>query len=145
MGVRVPALAACVEDETEERRLDEEPKRSEQFGEVVEGETKFMFQVAFGLLRNRQDAEDAVQEAFLKLYRGEAWLRMENERGFLARTVWRVALDHLPRSSERMADVAEVELAARGGAAEARALGVGRGGGVVWRVDVLRDGAARPP
>ena len=118
MGVRVQALAACVEDEAEERRLDEEPKRSEQFGEMVERQTKFMFQVAFGLLRNRQDAEDAVQEAFLKLYRGEAWLRMENERGFLARTVWRVALDHLPRSSERMADVAEMQLAASGGSPE---------------------------
>src|SRR5260370_26991521 len=93
MGVRVQALAACVEDETEERRLDEEPQRSERFGEMVERQAKFMFQVAFGLLRNRQDAEDAVQEALLKLYRGEAWLRMENERGFLARTVWRGALD----------------------------------------------------
>jgi RNA polymerase sigma-70 factor, ECF subfamily len=118
MGVRVQALAACVEDGTEEQRLDEVPERSERFGEMVERQTKFMFQVAFGLLRNRQDAEDAVQEAFLKLYRGEAWLRMENERGFLARTVWRVALDHLPRAAERMADVAEMQLTAGGGSPE---------------------------
>jgi RNA polymerase sigma-70 factor (ECF subfamily) len=73
-----------------------------------------MFQVAFGLLRNRQDAEDAVQEAFLKLYRGEAWLRMENERGFLARTVWRVALDRMPKAPESMVDAAEIELATKG-------------------------------
>jgi RNA polymerase sigma-70 factor (ECF subfamily) len=118
MGVRVQALAACVEDGTEEQRLDEVPERSERFGEMVERQTKFMFQVAFGLLRNRQDAEDAVQEVSLKLYRGEAWLRMENERGFLARTVWRVALDHLPRAAERMADVAEMELTASGGSPE---------------------------
>ncbi|HTD97377.1 MAG TPA: RNA polymerase sigma factor [Edaphobacter sp.] len=118
MGVRVQALASCVEDETEERRLDEEPERSERFGEMVERQTKFMFQVAFGLLRNRQDAEDAVQEAFLKLYRGEAWLRIENEKGFLARTVWRVALDHLPKAAERMADVAEMQLTASGGSPE---------------------------
>src|SRR5882757_5338205 len=112
MGVRVQALAACVEDETEERRLDEEPQRSERFEEMVARQARFMFQVAFGLLRNRQDAEDAVQEAFLKLYRGEAWLRMENEKGFLARTVWRVALDHLPKAAERMVDVSEMQLAA---------------------------------
>jgi RNA polymerase sigma-70 factor (ECF subfamily) len=118
MGVRVQALAACVDDETEVRRLDEEPQRSERFGEMVERQTKFMFQVAFGLLRNRQDAEDAVQEAFLKLYRGEAWLRMENEKGFLARTVWRVALDHLPKAVERMTDVAEMQLTASGGSPE---------------------------
>ncbi len=75
-----------------------------------------MFQVAFGLLRNRQDAEDAVQEAFLKLYRTDGWLRMESEKGFLARTVWRVALDHLPRASEQMQDVSEMQLSATGGA-----------------------------
>ena len=118
MGVRVQALAACVEEETEEQRLDEASERSERFGEMVDRQARFMFQVAFGLLRNRQDAEDAVQEAFLKLYRGEAWLRMENERGFLARTVWRVALDHLPKTAERMTDVAEMQLTASGGSPE---------------------------
>ena len=91
-------------------------RRDEQFEEMVGRQSRFMFQVAFGLLRNRQDAEDAVQEAFLKLYRGEAWLRMDNEKGFLARTVWRVALDHLPRAAERTLDVSEMELAASGGA-----------------------------
>jgi len=118
MGVRVQAFVACVEDRTEEQRLDAASERSERFGEMVERQAKFMFQVAFGLLRNRQDAEDAVQEAFLKLYRGEAWLRMESEKGFLARTVWRVALDHLPRAAERMADVAEMQLTASGGSPE---------------------------
>src|SRR4030081_3566751 len=129
MGVRVQALAACVEDGTEEQRLDEAPERSERFGEMVERQSKFMFQVAFGLLRNRQDAEDAVQEALLKLYRGEAWLRMESEKGFLARTVWRVALDHLPKAAERMADVAEIQLAATGGGPGPKGGGGGGGAG----------------
>jgi RNA polymerase sigma-70 factor (ECF subfamily) len=114
MGFR--ALAEDVEDGLSELRCDEAMERDERFGEMVGRQARFMFQVAFGLLRNRQDAEDAVQEAFLKLYRGEAWLRMENERGFLARTVWRVALDHLPLVAERMSsDVSEMELAASGG------------------------------
>ncbi len=118
MGVRVQALAAYVEDGTDELRLEEAPGRSERFGEMVERQARFMFQVAFSLLRNQQDAEDAVQEAFLKLYRGEAWLRIENERGFLARTVWRVALDHLPKTVERMPDVSEMQLEASGGSPE---------------------------
>ena len=84
--------------EVEEQRCGEVEKRDERFEEMVGRQSRLMFQVAFGLLRNRQDAEDAVQEAFLKLYRGEAWLRMNNEKGFVARTVWRVALDHLPRA-----------------------------------------------
>ena len=113
MGVRVEALAAYVENQVEELRG--ERRRDEQFEEMVGRQSRFMFQVAFGLLRNRQDAEDAVQEAFLKLYRGEAWLRMDNEKGFLARTVWRVALDHLPTAAERTLDVSEMELAAGGG------------------------------
>src|SRR6266853_833117 len=120
MGVRVEALAAYVENQVEELRCGEVERRDEQFQEMVGRQSRFMFQVAFGLLRNRQDAEDAVQEAFLKLYRGEAWLRMDNEKGFLARTVWRVALDHLPRVAERMAGVAEMQLTASGGSPEKR-------------------------
>jgi RNA polymerase sigma-70 factor (ECF subfamily) len=116
MGVRVEAFAAYLENQVEELRCGEAERRVERFEEMVGRQSKFMFQVAFGLLRNRQDAEDAVQEAFLKLYRGEAWLRMDNEKGFLARTVWRVALDHLPRAAERALDVSEMELAASGGA-----------------------------
>jgi len=116
MGVRVDALAAFVENQVEELRCGEAERRDERFEELVGRQSRFMFQVAFSLLRNQQDAEDAVQEAFLKLYRGEAWLRMDNEKGFLARTVWRVALDHLPRAAERTLDVSEMELAASGGA-----------------------------
>jgi len=114
MGVRVEALAAYVENQVEELRCGEAERRDERFEEMVGRQSRFMFQVAFGLLRNRQDAEDAVQEAFLKLYRGEAWLRIENEKGFLARTVWRVALDRLPKAADRMADVAEMQLTASG-------------------------------
>jgi RNA polymerase sigma-70 factor (ECF subfamily) len=114
MGVRVQALTELVEDGRDESRCDVAMGRDERFEEMVARQARFMFQVAFGLLKNRQDAEDAVQEAFLKLYRGEAWLRMENEKGFLARTVWRVALDHLPKAAEQMSDVAEMQLAASG-------------------------------
>lgn len=121
MGVRVEALTEYVEDRRQERRCEDAIQRDERFEEMVARQARFMFQVAFGLLRNTQDAEDAVQEAFLKLYRGEAWLRMENEKGFLARTVWRVALDHLPKASE-MSDVSEIELAAVGGSPEENAV-----------------------
>jgi RNA polymerase sigma-70 factor (ECF subfamily) len=118
MGVRVQALAEYVDDRRDELRCDDAMGREERFEEMVGRQARFMFQVAFGLLRNRQDAEDAVQEAFLKLYRGEAWLRMENEKAFLARTVWRVALDHLPKAAERMVDVAEMQLEATGDSPE---------------------------
>jgi RNA polymerase sigma-70 factor (ECF subfamily) len=99
---------------TRSLRHDETAARDDEFAGLVERQTQFMFRVAYGLLRNVQDAEDAVQEAFLKLYRGEAWRRMEDERAFLARTVWRVALDRAPRAAERMEAVAGMEIAAGG-------------------------------
>jgi RNA polymerase sigma-70 factor (ECF subfamily) len=118
MGVRVEALVEYVDDARDGLHCDQAMGRDERFEEMVARQATFMFRVAFGLLRNRQDAEDAVQEAFLKLYRGEAWLRMENEKGFLARTVWRVALDHLPRGTAQMSDAAEMQLAASGDSPE---------------------------
>jgi RNA polymerase sigma-70 factor (ECF subfamily) len=45
---------------------------------------------------------------------------MEDEKAFLARTVWRVALDRLPRGSEDDRDVAEVEIAWTGQSPEER-------------------------
>jgi RNA polymerase sigma-70 factor (ECF subfamily) len=77
------------------------PERERRFAALVERHSRLMFRVAFSLLRNTQDAEDAVQEAFLKLYRGEAWRRMEDEKAFLARTVWRVGLNRLPNPKHR--------------------------------------------
>jgi RNA polymerase sigma-70 factor (ECF subfamily) len=110
----VDALAGYVDERAD--ALDEGARRDERFEEMVARQARFMFQVAFGLLRNRQDAEDAVQEAFLKLYRTDGWQRIENEKGFLARTVWRVALDHLPRATDHMLDVSEMQLTATGAA-----------------------------
>ncbi|RXH57897.1 RNA polymerase sigma-54 factor RpoN [Granulicella sibirica] len=74
---------------------------------------RFLYRVAFGLLRNAQDAEDAVQEALLKLFRGDAWKEIEDERAFLARVVWRVGLDRLEGRNKRAGDgdVTEMEVA----------------------------------
>ena len=104
-------------------RHDEVAVRDDEFAGLVERQARFMFRVAYSLLRNVQDAEDAVQEAFLKLYRGVAWRRMEDERAFLARTVWRVALDRAPRALERMDDVTAVEIADGGESPEDLAAG----------------------
>jgi RNA polymerase sigma-70 factor (ECF subfamily) len=100
-----PGDESKVADTVERARTLE---RDEAFAGMVARQSRLMFRVAYGLLRNANDAEDAVQEAFLKLYRGEAWRAMEDEKAFLARTVWRVALDRVPA---RMDDVAGMELA----------------------------------
>jgi RNA polymerase sigma-70 factor, ECF subfamily len=67
--------------------------REVQFAELVERQSRFVYRVAFAILRNAQDAEDVVQDTFMKLYRLNAWQEMNDERAFLARAAWRLAVD----------------------------------------------------
>lgn len=120
MGVEVSIWSQCGSESEGWLQRERRAERDAAFGLLVERQSRLMFRVAYSLLRNAHDAEDTVQEAFLKLYRGDAWLRMEDEKGFLARTVWRVALDKLPRRDET--DVTEMELAASGDSPEMSAL-----------------------
>ena len=69
-----------------------------EFTALVQRQSRFVFQVAYAALLNSHDAEDAVQETFLKLYRNRGWQHVDNERAFLARVAWRVAIDLRPRS-----------------------------------------------
>ncbi len=64
-----------------------------EFTALVERQSRFVFRVAYAVLLNAHDAEDALQETFLKLYRNGGWQHVNNERAFLARVAWRVALD----------------------------------------------------
>ena len=53
------------------------------------------FRVAYGVLRQRQDAEDVAQEALVRAYRKRCSLRdRERFRSWLVRICWRLALDH---------------------------------------------------
>ena len=79
--------------------------REAQFAELVKRRSRFVFRVAWAVLRNAHDTEDAVQEAFLKLYRTGAWQRMDDERAFLARTAWRLAVDGTTTKRQMQMDV----------------------------------------
>lgn len=71
-----------------------------EFTALVERQSRFVFRVAYAVLLNAADAEDVVQETFLKLYRNRGWQNIENERAFLARAAWRVAVDRRPRTAK---------------------------------------------
>lgn len=64
-----------------------------QFTSLVTRQSRFVFRVAYSVLRHAHDAEDVVQEMFMKLYRTGAWKTMQDEKGFLARATWRLAVD----------------------------------------------------
>lgn len=70
-----------------------------EFTALVQRESRFVFRVAYAVLINAHDAEDAAQETFLKLYRNGGWRGVESERAFLARAAWRVAQDSRRRRS----------------------------------------------
>ncbi len=63
-----------------------------QFTLLVERQSRFVFRVAYAILRNVEDAEDVVQETFLKLFRSGAWRHAQDEKAFLARVSWRLAV-----------------------------------------------------
>ena len=67
------------------------------FADLVRRMSPFVFRVAYAALRDRGAAEDAVQEAFLKLHRSGAWRAIRDERAFLARIAWRAAQKVRPR------------------------------------------------
>src|SRR6185312_3238648 len=84
-----------------------------RFAALAEEHGRLLFRIAHGLLRNAHDAEDAVQEALLRVYKsglrvdGHAGLRddcepeIANEKAYLARTVWRAGLDIAARRPKR--------------------------------------------
>ena len=62
------------------------------------------FRVAYSVLRNRQDAEDVAQEAFLRAHSRFTQLRDRTRfRAWLVRTSWRLAMDFLRGSRRRAA------------------------------------------
>jgi RNA polymerase sigma-70 factor (ECF subfamily) len=67
--------------------------------------------VAYGVLRNREDAEDVAQEAFTKAYRRFHQLRDRDRfRAWLVRMTWRMALDRQRSNRRRLArDMRAVE------------------------------------
>jgi RNA polymerase sigma-70 factor (ECF subfamily) len=58
----------------------------------------------------------------LKLYRSAAWRKMNNEKAFLARTVWRVALDRLPKVQQQSLNEGHEQFAVKGDSPETTAI-----------------------
>ena len=86
-----------------------------------------LYRVAFSVLRNATDAEDAVQEAFVRVLRHRDSLsEVRDQRVWLIRIVWNIVLDRKRRAKTRPEtdDVSELArvLPASGLSAEERAV-----------------------
>ena len=75
-----------------------------EFEDRLADSSALAFRVALGVLRNRHDAEDVAQEAFLRAYQNFSSLRnRERFRSWLVRIAWRLALDRIRSSRRRQA------------------------------------------
>ncbi len=73
---------------------------------LVAGHARMVFRIAYSILRNHHDAEDAVQECFLRVVKHKSRLhKVRNAKTWLARVAWTTALDK--RRSGRMTALGE--------------------------------------
>jgi RNA polymerase sigma-70 factor, ECF subfamily len=98
----------------------------ELIDKLVQEYSGTLYRVAYSVLRQAEDAEDAVQETFMRALRHSEMLgEVRNHRVWLIRIVWNIVLDRKRRAKTRPEtdDVSEFErvLPASGLSAEERA------------------------
>ena len=65
---------------------------------LVRQYSRLVYRIAYGVLRQHHDAEDATQETFMRVLRHSSKLvEVEDPKTWLARIVWRVAVDRSKR------------------------------------------------
>jgi RNA polymerase sigma-70 factor (ECF subfamily) len=75
-----------------------------EFEERLRESSSLAIRVAYGVVRQRQDAEEIAQEAFAKAYRSFSQLRDRNSfRAWLVRMTWRMAIDRWRADRRRTA------------------------------------------
>ena len=73
--------------------LEMPPEEARSLRQVFEAEESPLLRYAYGLVGQRETAEDLVQEAFVRLH--AHWDEVANPRAWLFRTVHNLALNHL--------------------------------------------------
>ena len=127
MYERQPVRIRRLDGDRPKRRARRDPparRRSKRSRPWSTSTPSTLYRVAFSVLRNAADAEDAVQEAFLRVLRHRDTLgEVRDHRVWLIRIVWNIVLDRKRRAKTRpetddIADLARV-LPANGLSAEA--------------------------
>ncbi len=97
-----------------DKAMNEEARRRAEEAAVAGLVSQYagtLYRVAYSVLRNAADAEDAVQEAFVRVLRHrETLAEVRDQRVWLIRIVWNVVLDRKRRMKTRPEtdDVAEL-------------------------------------
>lgn len=73
---------------------------------LVEKYQDFVFSIAFKVLKNREEAEEAAQDAFVKAYRALASFEQRSKFGtWLYQIAWRVAIDRYRMKSLKSSSI----------------------------------------
>jgi RNA polymerase sigma-70 factor, ECF subfamily len=83
--------------------------QEDQLELAVRQHARLVYRVAYSVLRNHHDAEDATQETFMRVLRyGRKMSRVRDQRTWLARIAWRVAVERRKKMPEiRLEDAGE--------------------------------------
>lgn len=83
-------------------RAEAMPRSAEIVASLVEEYSAALYRVAYSVTRNAAEAEDAVQETFLRVLRHEDQLsELRNPRVWLVRITWNIVLDRKRRAKTR--------------------------------------------
>ena len=92
------SYAGWMESGTTQAREQSDGSAEAAIAALVETYAGTLYRVAFSVLRNAADAEDAVQETYLRVLRHQAQLsEIRDARVWLVRIVWNVVLDRKRR------------------------------------------------
>jgi len=84
---------------SEGRERSREQALEDLLENLVRQHTRLVYRIAYAVLRQHHDAEDATQETFVRVLRyGHKLAGVEDHKTWLARIAWRVAVD---RSKQR--------------------------------------------
>ena len=119
-GLKVVAGQVIVNEAIELART-----REDLLETAVRDHARLVYRIAYSVLRNHHDAEDATQETFVRVLRARTKLaKVEDVRNWLARIAWRVAVERRKKSSRRPAEEIAVDhLVANGTPADELVLG----------------------
>jgi RNA polymerase sigma-70 factor (ECF subfamily) len=114
---------------------------TQEFERRLADSSSLAFRVAYSVLRNRQDAEDAAQEAFVRAFRKFRDLReREKFRGWLVKMTWTIALDRLRANKRRLArEDTAMRLQTQEGNAESDAIAAERSARLWVAIDALPE------
>ncbi len=75
--------------------------QEDQLDLAVREHARLVYRIAFSVLRNHHDAEDATQETFMRVLRyGRKMTGVRDQRTWLARIAWRVAVERRKKTPE---------------------------------------------